>query len=196
MSALLDESVVDRRTFVADLMGLVPSALVVTGLGSPTYDVASAGYRERTFFLWGRWAARSPSVSAWRWLSPTESVVVVTGDGEQLMGVGSLGTVAAAAPDNLIIVCLHNGHFGETGMQRSHTSSARSPSPRGSASATWPASGGAPWRPRSAGRSRRPLLVAVEEVPLVAGRIGPGGLRARTARCSEDLKNRYPSDWG
>jgi len=53
---------------------------------------------------------------------PDKSVVVITGDGEQLMGIGSLGTIGAKQPRNLTIVVLDNGHFGETGMQRSHTS--------------------------------------------------------------------------
>jgi len=49
-------------------------------------------------------------------------VVVITGDGEQLMGIGSLGSIAVKQPKNLTIVVLDNGHFGETGMQRSHSS--------------------------------------------------------------------------
>lgn len=121
-SPTIEETQVDRRTFVADLLGQVPDALVITGLGSPTYDVASAGYRERTFFLWGAMGGAVPLGLGLALAQPTESVVVITGDGEQLMGIGALGTVAAAAPDNLTIVCLDNGHFGETGMQRSHTS--------------------------------------------------------------------------
>lgn len=51
-----------------------------------------------------------------------KSVVVITGDGEQLMGIGSLGTIGVKQPKNLSIVMLDNGHFGETGMQRSHSS--------------------------------------------------------------------------
>ena len=121
-SATLDRPVVDRRTFVAELLAQVPDALVVTGLGSPTYDVASAGHRDRTFFLWGAMGGAVPLGLGLALAQPAESVVVVTGDGEQLMGIGALATVAAAAPDNLTIVCLDNGHFGETGMQRSHTS--------------------------------------------------------------------------
>jgi phosphonopyruvate decarboxylase len=53
---------------------------------------------------------------------PTKSVVVITGDGEQLMGIGSLATIGVKQPANLTIVVLDNGHFGETGMQRSHSS--------------------------------------------------------------------------
>jgi thiamine pyrophosphate-dependent acetolactate synthase large subunit-like protein len=112
----------DRRTFVADLLALTPDALVVTGLGSPTYDVASAGPRDRNFYLWGAMGGAVPLGLGLALARPAESVVVITGDGEQLMGIGALGTAAAAGPSNLTIVCLDNGHFGETGMQRSHTS--------------------------------------------------------------------------
>ena len=48
--------------------------------------------------------------------------MVITGDGEQLMGIGALATIGAQSPKNLTIVVLDNGHYGETGMQRSHTS--------------------------------------------------------------------------
>lgn len=53
---------------------------------------------------------------------PDKPVIVITGDGEMMMGIGSLATIAARQPANLTIVVLDNGHFGETGMQRSHTS--------------------------------------------------------------------------
>src|SRR6185437_8673133 len=49
-------------------------------------------------------------------------VLVVTGDGELLMNVGSLATIAVLNPPNLSILCVDNGHYGETGYQRSHTS--------------------------------------------------------------------------
>ncbi len=52
---------------------------------------------------------------------PKRRVLVVTGDGEQLMGLGGLATIAIAAPKNLTIAVIDNGHFGETGMQKSHT---------------------------------------------------------------------------
>ena len=48
--------------------------------------------------------------------------LVITGDGEQLMGIGSLATIGAKGPKNLSIMVLDNGHSGETGMQRSHSS--------------------------------------------------------------------------
>jgi phosphonopyruvate decarboxylase len=46
----------------------------------------------------------------------------VTGDGELLMNLGSLATIAVMNPPNLSVVCVDNGHYGETGYQKSHTS--------------------------------------------------------------------------
>jgi len=47
--------------------------------------------------------------------------VVVTGDGEMLMGLGALATIAVAGVRNLAIVVLDNRSYGETGAQPSHT---------------------------------------------------------------------------
>ena len=112
----------DRRTAVAALLDLLPDVLVITGLGSPTYDVYAAGTRPTHFYLWGAMGGAVPVGLGLALAQPDRSVLVVTGDGEQLMGVGSLASVAACAPANLTIVVLDNGRFGETGMQASHTS--------------------------------------------------------------------------
>src|SRR5207245_8294750 len=53
---------------------------------------------------------------------PDKRVLVATGDGELLMNVGALATIAVLNPPNLAIVCVDNGHYGETGYQKSHTS--------------------------------------------------------------------------
>jgi thiamine pyrophosphate-dependent acetolactate synthase large subunit-like protein len=112
---------VDRRRFVAELLSAIGNALVVTGLGSPTYDVAAAGPRPGTFSLWGAMGGAVPLGLGLALAQPERSVVVVTGDGEMLMGVGALATVGAVQPRNLTVVVLDNGHYGETGMQPSHT---------------------------------------------------------------------------
>jgi phosphonopyruvate decarboxylase len=113
---------VDRRVFVARLLGSAPEALVVTGLGSPSYDVFAAGDRDRNYYLWGAMGGAAPLGLGLALAQPDQSVVVITGDGEQLMGIGSLGTIAVKKPKNLTVVVLDNGHYGETGMQRSHSS--------------------------------------------------------------------------
>jgi thiamine pyrophosphate-dependent acetolactate synthase large subunit-like protein len=113
---------IDRRQFVARLLAACPRALVVTGLGSSSYDVFAAGDRPENFYLWGAMGGAAVVGLGLALAQPKRSVLVITGDGEQLMGLGALSTIGAQKPDNLSVVVLDNGHFGETGMQRSHTS--------------------------------------------------------------------------
>ena len=113
---------IDRREFVSRLLAACPQALVITGLGSSSYDVFAAGDRPENFYLWGAMGGAAVVGLGLALAQPERSVVVITGDGEQLMGLGALSTIGAQQPANLSIVVLDNGHFGETGMQRSHTS--------------------------------------------------------------------------
>ncbi|WP_037063037.1 thiamine pyrophosphate-dependent enzyme [Pseudonocardia acaciae] len=112
---------IDRREFVADLVASAPEAIFVSGLGSPSYDLFAAGDRDLNFYLWGAMGAAVPTGLGLAVARPERSVVVVTGDGELLMSLGALATVGARRPANLTVVVLDNGHYGETGMQRSHT---------------------------------------------------------------------------
>lgn len=116
------KTTVDRRTFVTNLLKATPDALVISGLGSPSYDVFAAGDRDQNFYLWGAMGGAAAVGLGLALAQPSKSVVVITGDGEQLMGIGSLGVIGVKQPRNLTIVVLDNGHFGETGMQRSHSS--------------------------------------------------------------------------
>jgi thiamine pyrophosphate-dependent acetolactate synthase large subunit-like protein len=113
---------IERRAFVAQLLAACPQALVITGLGSPSYDVFAAGDRPENFYLWGAMGGAAAMGLGLALAQPQRSVLVITGDGEQLMGMGALATIGAQQPNNLSIVVLDNGHFGETGMQLSHTS--------------------------------------------------------------------------
>ncbi|MCX2708213.1 MULTISPECIES: thiamine pyrophosphate-dependent enzyme [Pseudomonas] len=109
-----------RREVVRTLLADRNDVLVVTGLGSASYDVMAAGDHDNNYYLW---AAMGSAITVGLGLAnaqPDKSVVVVTGDGELLMGFGALATVALQQPKNLTIVVLDNGHFGETGMQVSH----------------------------------------------------------------------------
>lgn len=113
---------IERRAFVKELISLCPDALVVGGLGSSTYDMFAAGDRDQNFYLWGAMGGAAMIGLGLALAQPNKSVVVITGDGEQLMGMGALATINAQQPKNLTIVVLDNGHFGETGMQHSHSS--------------------------------------------------------------------------
>ncbi|HSW21800.1 MAG TPA: thiamine pyrophosphate-dependent enzyme [Burkholderiaceae bacterium] len=112
----------NRREFVAKLLAATPDALVIAGLGSAAYDVFAAGDRDRNCYLWGAMGGAAPMGLGLALAQPDKPVIVITGDGELLMGIGSLATIAVKQPKNLTIVVLDNGHFGETGMQRSHSS--------------------------------------------------------------------------
>lgn len=110
-----------RREAVAALLDHRDDMLVVTGLGSPTYDVHAAGDRDDNFYLWGAMGGAALVGLGLAQAQPNKRVLVITGDGEQLMAFGSLATIAVASPRNLTIVVIDNHYFGETGMQMSHT---------------------------------------------------------------------------
>jgi thiamine pyrophosphate-dependent acetolactate synthase large subunit-like protein len=111
----------DRREAVKALLVDRRNLLVVTGLGSPSYDVFAAGEHDANFYLWGAMGGAAMVGLGLANAQPTHPVVVITGDGEALMGLGSLLTIAVKKPPNLTVAVLDNGHFGETGMQLSHS---------------------------------------------------------------------------
>lgn len=111
----------DRRKVVAAILAGRGDALVVTGLGSPTYDAYAAGDHDLNFYLWGAMGGAAMAGLGLALAQPKRRVLVITGDGEMLMGIGSLATIACEAPKNLSIAVINNGHYGETGMQRAHT---------------------------------------------------------------------------
>ena len=111
----------DRRAAVAALLKDRGGLLVVSGLGSPTYDVHAAGDTEANYYLWGAMGSAALIGLGLAQAQPDRDVLVITGDGEQLMGLGGLATIAVARPKNLSVVVIDNGRFGETGMQTSHT---------------------------------------------------------------------------
>jgi thiamine pyrophosphate-dependent acetolactate synthase large subunit-like protein len=112
----------DRRAAMRTLLAGRGDTLVVTGLGSTTYDAASVGDDARNFYLWGAMGAAAMIGLGLALARPDRRVLVVTGDGEMLMGLGALATIGVQRPPNLAIAVFDNGHYGETGMQRSHTS--------------------------------------------------------------------------
>ena len=113
--------VLKRRQVVKALLAERGELLVVSGLGSPTWDVAAAGDSPLNFYLWGAMGSAVTVGLGLALAKPERRVMVITGDGEMLMGLGGLATVAVQAPRNLAIVVLDNERYGETGMQPTHT---------------------------------------------------------------------------
>ena len=95
--------------------------LIVTGLGSTNWDFTAAGDRDLIFPMWGAMGGAVPLGLGLALAQPNRKILVATGDGEMLMGLGSLASVAVQAPTNLTIVIFDNEHYGETGMQLSAT---------------------------------------------------------------------------
>src|ERR1700739_118727 len=94
--------------------------LAVTSLGNPTFDVAAARDTPQKFYLWGAMGGAVTFGLGIALAQPTKRVIVFVGDGEMMMGLGSLATVACHRPDNLSIVVIDNEHYAETGMQPAH----------------------------------------------------------------------------
>ncbi len=116
-----NDGTLNRRAVVARLLHDPGDLLVVTGLGAPSYDAAAAGERPLNFYLWGAMGGAAMVGLGIALAQPARRVLVLTGDGEMLMGMGALATIAAAEAPNLAIAVLDNARYGETGSQRSHT---------------------------------------------------------------------------
>jgi thiamine pyrophosphate-dependent acetolactate synthase large subunit-like protein len=116
-----NDGTIDRRAAVAVLLKDPGDLLVVTGLGAATYDVGVLGDRAHNFYLWGAMGGAAMVGLGLALARPDKRVLVITGDGEMLMGMGSLASIAAARAPNLAIAVLDNARFGETGSQHSHT---------------------------------------------------------------------------
>jgi len=114
-------NLLERRSVVSSLLTQRKDAVVVGGLGASTYDIAAAGDHDRNFYLWGAMGGAVMIGLGVALAQPKLPVIVITGDGEMLMGIGSLATVGLQQPANLTIVVLDNEVYGETGGQASHT---------------------------------------------------------------------------
>ena len=117
-------NLLDRRAVVSSLLANRKGTIAVGGLGASTYDIAAAGDNDRNLYLWGAMGGAVMMGLGLALAQPKLPVVVITGDGEMLMGMGSLATVGLQKPGNLSIIVLDNEAYGETGGQVSHTSAA------------------------------------------------------------------------
>ena len=111
----------DRRKVVAELLAERSGLVVVGGLGACAWDITAAGDTALNFPLWGAMGGAAMLGLGLALAQPKRPVLVITGDGEMLMGMSSLATIAVQRPGNLSIVVLDNEQYGETGHQATHT---------------------------------------------------------------------------
>ena len=121
MMAARTKITLDRRKVVGRILKDRGDALLVTGLGAPTWDAAAVGDHSNNFYLWGGMGGAVMTGLGLALAQPGRRVLVITGDGEMLMGLGGLATVAVQKPANLGICIIDNQRYGETGMQETHT---------------------------------------------------------------------------
>jgi len=118
----VDQMRLERRAAMARLLAdRGDDLLLVPGLGSTAWDAAAVGDNDRNFYLWGAMGGAAMIGLGLALAQPKKRVAVITGDGEMLMGIGSLATIGIQKPANFAIVVFDNGVYGETGMQPSHT---------------------------------------------------------------------------
>ncbi|MDB5922784.1 MAG: ilvG 3 [Betaproteobacteria bacterium] len=113
--------VLDRRAVVAEILKRRNGALVVAGLGAPCWDTAAAGDNPLNFYTWGGMGGAAMIGLGLAIAQPKRRVLIITGDGEILMGLGALATIGVQQPPNISVIVMDNEHYGETGMQATHT---------------------------------------------------------------------------
>src|SRR5689334_25434902 len=122
-NAVAPAFVLDRRHAVPALIGRHEDFLIVSGLAGTSRDIAAlTGDGAHTYTMAGAMGGACMIGLGLALARPDKRVLVVTGDGELLMNVGALATIAVTNPANLSILVVDNGHYGETGYQKSHTS--------------------------------------------------------------------------
>jgi thiamine pyrophosphate-dependent acetolactate synthase large subunit-like protein len=115
--------ILDRCQAVPAIIGRHEDFLIVAGLAGTAKDVAAlTNDGAHAFAMAGVMGAAAMMGLGLALAQPARRVLVVTGDGELLMNVGALATIAVLDPPNLSILCVDNGHYGERGYQKSHTS--------------------------------------------------------------------------
>ena len=117
----VSKALLHRREVVSELLRDRADLLVIAGLGAPNWDVSAVGDTPNNFPLWGAMGAAAMMGLGLAIAQSKRRVLVITGDGEMLMNLGSLATIAVERPANLTIAVLDNERFGETGMQKTHT---------------------------------------------------------------------------
>ena len=110
-SAVASEFVLDRCDAVPALIGRHEDFLIVSGLAGTSRDVAALTQDgAHTYTMAGAMGGACMIGLGLALARPDKRVLVVTGDGELLMNIGALSTIAVLNPANLAIICVDNGH--------------------------------------------------------------------------------------
>jgi thiamine pyrophosphate-dependent acetolactate synthase large subunit-like protein len=119
--AVRPEAALHRRSLVMRILEERTDALIVSSLGAPCWDLAACGDKDINFYVWGAMGSSCMVALGIATAQRQRRIIALVGDGDMLMGLGSLATVAAARPQNLAIMVLDNERYGDTGNQPTHT---------------------------------------------------------------------------
>ena len=112
----------DRKKAIPKLLGDTDRFLIISGLAGPAKDIGFLTKESpNTFLFGGAMGGAIPTSLGLALARPNDTILCVSGDGDVLMSMGSLATVATMKPNNLIIICVDNALYLETGGQKSHT---------------------------------------------------------------------------
>ena len=97
-------------------------ALVICANGHVGREAHSVREQKGNFYMIGS-MGMAPSIALGVALAqPQKPVVILDGDGNVLMAMGTLARVAASQPKRLVHVCLDNAEYGSTGGQKTISS--------------------------------------------------------------------------
>ena len=113
---------ISRRPAVKYLLEDRPdNLLAVSSLGNCTWDLSASGDDTRNFQFIGAMGQAAPFALGLALAQPDKRVVLFSGDGELLMSLGVLATIANVAPANLAMLVMDNESYVETGSQPTAT---------------------------------------------------------------------------
>ena len=115
-------NLLDRKAAIPKLIGDSNRFLIISGLAGPAKDIGFLTKESaNTFLFGGAMGGALPTSLGLALARPKDKVMCVSGDGDILMSLGSLATIGSLKPRNLIIICVDNSLYQETGGQKSHT---------------------------------------------------------------------------
>jgi len=112
----------ERRPLLKSILSDRPKDLLaVSGLGSSTWDLSAVGDHHKNFCFIGAMGQAGAFALGLAMAQKEKRVLLVTGDGELLMSLGILATIANQGPENLVLLVMDNESYAETGGQPTAT---------------------------------------------------------------------------
>jgi sulfopyruvate decarboxylase subunit beta len=114
-----------RGRAIGAVLELLSTELVVACNGFPSREAYALRDRPENFYMIGSMGAAAAIGLGIALAQPTRKIVVLDGDGNVLMSMGTLGTIGALKPRNLMHVVFDNEVYGSTGNQPTISQSVR-----------------------------------------------------------------------